>query len=157
MDRPPVAHPELDRLSAAVTGAAVPVARGVVLTGAGGALGALLRWWLGVLVPVDGGFPWTTLGINISGSALLAALPLLPLVRRRPWLPLLLGTGFLGGFTTMSTFSVEVLALAESSQPALAAGYVLATLLGAVTAVALVERLASVEGRDEVERLEGDE
>ena len=110
-------------MSSAVSGA-VPVRHGVLLTGVGGALGALLRWWLGTLVPTGDGFPWTTLAVNVSGSALLAALPLLAVVHRRPWLPLLLGTGFLGGFTTMSTFSVETVILVDSGHLALAAGYV---------------------------------
>jgi CrcB protein len=135
----------------------VPVRSGLLLTAVGGALGALLRWGLGTLLPTGDGFPWTTLAVNISGSALLAALPLLSLVHRRPWLPLLLGTGFLGGFTTMSTFSVETVTLADSGQPGLAAGYVAATLVGSVAAVALVDRWTSAPARVEVDLLEGDE
>jgi CrcB protein len=143
-------------VSTAVSGA-VRVRHGLLLTGIGGALGALLRWGLGSLFPAGDGFPWTTLAVNVSGSALLAALPLLSVVHRRPWLPLLLGTGFLGGFTTMSTFSVETVALADSGRPGLAAGYVVATLLGSVAAVALVHRWTSAPARAEVDLLEGDE
>lgn len=143
-------------MSPGVSGA-VPVRHGLVLTGAGGALGALMRWWLGDLVPTADGFPWTTLLVNVSGSALLAALPLLSMGHKRPWLPLLLGTGFLGGYTTMSTFSVETVTLAEAGHLGLAAGYVLATLAGSVAAVALVGRWTSEPARAEVDLLEGDE
>ena len=157
MDRSPLPdRAEHLCVSTAVSGS-VRVRHGLVLTGVGGALGALLRWWLGTLLPTGDGFPWTTLAVNVSGSALLAALPLLSLVHRRPWLPLLLGTGFLGGFTTMSTFSVETVVLTDSGHPGLAAGYVGSTLLGAVAAVALVDRWTSVPARVEVDLLEGDE
>ncbi len=143
-------------MSSTVSGA-VRVRHGLLLTGLGGALGALLRWGLGTLLPAGEGFPWTTLAVNVSGSALLAALPLLSLVHHPPWLPLLLGTGFLGGFTTMSTFSVETVTLADSGHLGLAAGYVAATLVGSVAAVALVDRWTSAPARSEVDLLEGDE
>lgn len=143
-------------MSAAVSGA-VRVRHGLILTGGGGALGALLRWGLGILLPTGDGFPWTTLAVNVSGSALLAALPLLSLVHSRPWLPLLLGTGLLGGFTTMSTFSVETVTLADSGHLGLATGYVAATVVGSVAAVAVVDRWTSAPARVEVDLLEGDE
>ena len=153
MDRAALAHPEHHCVSAAPSGG-VPLGHGLVLAGIGGAMGALMRWSLGTVLPVGNGFPWTTLAINVGGSALLAALPLLSLVHRRPWLPVLLGPGLLGGFTTMSTFSLEAFALADSGRPALAGCYVAATLLGAVAAVALVERSAP-GGRAGVDRSEG--
>lgn len=119
------------------------VGRGVLATAAGGALGSVLRLSLVTLWPTspDGGFPVTMLGINIAGSALLAALTLLPAVRRTPWLAVLLGTGVLGGFTAMSAASTDTLALLDAGRHLAAAAYALGTLGGALLAVRLVLQL----------------
>lgn len=92
---------------------------------AGGALGALTRYGIASAWPyTPGGFPWSTWLINVTGCFLIGVLH--TRVRRR--LPrLLLGTGFLGGYTTFSTAIVEV------SQAGLI--YLAATLIGAVLAV----------------------
>jgi CrcB protein len=93
---------------------------------AGGVLGALARFGIATAWPHgSGGFPWSTWVINVSGCFLIGVLH----TRIRGRIPrLLLGTGFLGGYTTFST------AIAEVSQ----AGFVYpaATLIGAVVAVA---------------------
>ncbi len=76
----------------------------------GAAVGALARWQLGLWLSPGGLIPWGTLAANLGGGYLIglcvgvfAALPQLdPLWR------LLLVTGFLGGLTTFSTFSAEV-------------------------------------------------
>jgi CrcB protein len=72
-----------------------------------GALGALARWGLGVATngPTQA-FPWTTLVINVSGCFALGLL-VAALGDDHALLRLGLGTGFLGAFTTFSTFSVE--------------------------------------------------
>ncbi len=70
-----------------------------VAAGLGGALGASARALLTDLTAATG-FPWMTLAINVVGSALLAGLPAVAVVRRSRWLPVFLGTGALGGFTT---------------------------------------------------------
>ncbi len=60
---------------------------GVLATGVGGALGAAARWSVTAAFPVEADhFPWSTFLINVVGSALLAALPLLAAVHQRPWL-----------------------------------------------------------------------
>ena len=60
-------------------------------------------------------FPWTTFAINVAGSGAArrcsALLPAGP--RRTPWLPVCLGTGVLGGFTTMSAASVDTFVLLD--------------------------------------------
>jgi fluoride exporter len=121
---------------------------GCAATAVGGAFGALARWGLEDAYPTDvGGFPWTTFAINVVGSALLAALPLLPTARAHPWLGVLLGAGVLGGFTTMSTASVDTFSLLDGGHVALASAYALGTVLAAVGAVLLVDRLTTLADR----------
>jgi len=121
---------------------------GSAVTALGGALGATIRWALESASPVaEGHFPWVTFAINVVGSALLAALPLLPAARRHAWVGLLLGTGVLGGFTTMSTASVETFALLAHDHLALAAAYCLGTLGVALAAVVAVDRLTTIADR----------
>jgi CrcB protein len=125
---------------------------GVLVVGLGGACGAVARWALGSAFPVAaGGFPWVTLLINVVGSALLASLPLLPATRRRAWVGPALGTGVLGGFTTMSTASVETFVLLDGGHVGLAAAYCLGTLVAALAAVLLVDRLTTLADRDAAE------
>ncbi len=110
-----------------------------VLVAVGGALGALARAGVTALVPRDpGGWPWATLVVNLTGCLLLGAL-LAVLATRRPdgeRLQVFLGTGVLGGFTTYSAFALEVTDLVAGGRPAIAVGYVVASVLGGVLAVA---------------------
>jgi CrcB protein len=143
---------------AAAASPRTPLPLGLLVTSAGGAFGAVLRWSLTEASPVVAGrFPWTTLLINVLGSGLLALLPLVAVVRRRPWLGLLLGTGFLGGFTTMSAASVETFALLDRGDVGLGLAYCLGTLVAALAAVLLVDRLTTDEQRRGFETAEGDE
>ena len=128
-----------------------PPSRVVLAVALGGAVGALLRVTVGLAWPVDG-FPWSTLAVNVSGSAALAALPALAVVRRRPLAAPFLGTGVLGGYTTLSTASAEVLALG----PGAAVAYAGLTLAACLTAVALVARLATPDSRRSFDLEEGD-
>ena len=74
------------------------------------------------------------------------------LVARPPepaWARPFLGVGVLGGYTTYSTFAVEVARLVEDGTPLLAAGYVLASVVGGILAVALGARLGrAAAGRE---------
>jgi fluoride exporter len=123
----------------------------------GGAIGALLRWWLGEAVLDGGGFPWTTFGINVSGSLLLALLPALSAVRRRPALAAALGPGVLGGYTTLSAYSEQSRALLASGELLTATAYVVGTLAACLAAVTLATRLSSREARAEFANEQGDE
>jgi CrcB protein len=106
----------------------------------GGAFGAAVREAVEKGIPTPaGGFPVATLLINLVGAFLLGAL-VEALVRRgtdvdrrRHW-RLLLGTGFLGGFTTYSTFAVETDLLVRGGQPLTAVGYLAATVVGGLVA-----------------------
>lgn len=101
---------------------------------AGGALGALARWGVGLAA----GAPWGTVLVNVTGCLLIGVL-----VARYGHVTLLrafLGTGVLGGFTTFSTASTDTLALAQSGRFPLAALYALGTLAACVVAAALGTR-----------------
>ncbi len=120
-----------------------PLPVGLLVTAVGGAVGATLRWWLTTAFPVSAGhFPTTVFAINVVGSGLLAALPLVVAVRRRPWLVLLVGTGLLGGFTTMSAASAETFVLLDEGHVATGLAYCLGTVAAALGAVLLVDRLS---------------
>lgn len=88
---------------------------------AGGAAGSLVRYLAGLSVSeyYDGRFPLATFLINVSGSFLIGLL--LVLLDREdllhPNLRPLLVTGFLGGYTTFSTFEWEMFALGRSAPP----------------------------------------
>ena len=135
-----------------------PVRPAVLLAVAfGGALGACLRWRLGAWFPVpDGSFPWTTFGINVSGSVLLALLPAVDAIRRHPVLPPALGAGVLGGFTTLSASSEEARALVASGATVTATAYVVGTLAACLVGVALADLLSSPSARAEFDDEEGD-
>ena len=117
-----------------------PSPRLLLAVGVGGAAGGLLRYAAGEAVPDASGFPWTTFAINVAGSALLAALLLLPLTRRSPVWAAGLGPGVLGGFTTFSATSEQGRALLADGRVGLALTYLLATLAACLLAVAVVGR-----------------
>lgn len=129
----------------------------LVAASAGGVLGALGRWGLSDRFPTADGFPTTVFWINVAGSALLAVLPALAAVRRRPWLGVFLGTGVLGGFTTMSTASEQTAVLLEHDRIGTATAYVAGTLAAALAAVWLVDRWTTPADRERLERDEADE
>ncbi|HEY0186208.1 MAG TPA: CrcB family protein [Cellulomonas sp.] len=107
----------------------------------GGALGTTARALLESAYGADPGrWPWTTWAINITGSfalgLLTATLSHLPGSRQAGRLRWSLGTGLIGGFTTYSTFVLEVHQLAIGGHLALATGYLLASLVLGVAAAA---------------------
>ncbi len=101
----------------------------------GGAAGAVARYGVGLAVAP----PWATLAVNLSGGLLIGVL----VARHRDdvLLRALLGTGALGGWTTFSTASTDVLALAHGGAPVLAAAYAAGTLALSVAAAAVGLRL----------------
>lgn len=104
--------------------------RDSLLVGLGGFLGAIARFLLNVWVTGRYGhqFPWATFGINVSGSFLMGLLMTLFFARfiSDPW-RLLLMVGFLGAYTTFSTFEYDSARLGVSWAA-------LANLLGSVAA-----------------------
>jgi CrcB protein len=81
-----------------------------LLVSIGAILGATLRWMITVYSTSKKWTPYSTVGINITGSFLLGIITKLGLVNvLSPSAILLLGTGFCGAYTTFSTFTVDVL------------------------------------------------
>jgi CrcB protein len=109
---------------------------------AGAAMGALARWRVGLWLNAHwAGFPLGTLAVNCVGG-LLIGMALVGFERNpNDLLRLLLVTGFLGGLTTFSAFSVESLVLMQRGHWALAAGHTLAHVLGALACAAIGYRL----------------
>ena len=107
-----------------------------VLVAVAGALGALTRYGLGRAVGVRA-FPWVTLSINISGSFLLGLLLTLGLARQwPPTTSVPLAVGFLGAYTTFSTFSYETFTLVRDDRLQAAMVYVSASVVGGFFAAA---------------------
>jgi CrcB protein len=104
----------------------------------GGGLGAIARYGLTELLPIlPGHFPWATFVTNVAGCFLIGVLMVLitdvwsahRLVR--PFV----GVGVLGGFTTFSTYAVEIRGLLQPGTVAVAFAYLAGTLLCAMLAV----------------------
>lgn len=93
----------------------------LLLVGTGGFLGSVSRYIIsGVVYRIMGNpyFPYGTLAVNIAGCLLIGLLAGLADIRQllNPELRLLIFIGFLGGFTTFSTFSYEVFSFARDGQ-----------------------------------------
>lgn len=110
----------------------------VVALGFGGVFGAVSRYAISLALPtVTGHFPWGTFLINVSGSAVLGFVLILlreqfPAGRlARP----IIGTGFIGAYTTFSTFMVEAVLLIRDGRPVEAILYLSASALAGLAAV----------------------
>ncbi|MGD2112922.1 MAG: fluoride efflux transporter CrcB [Gammaproteobacteria bacterium] len=113
----------------------------VLAIAAGGALGALLRYWTSVAVHgrLGAGFPYGTLTVNIVGSLLMGFLYiwLIDRMAAGPALRAFLMIGVLGAFTTFSTFSIETLNLLEAGQVSRALANVLVSVFVCIFAAGL--------------------
>lgn len=124
----------------------------------GGGAGVLTRYWLDQAIPSVSGWPFATLVINLSGAWALGAL-LEGLHRRgsdvglRRGLRLLLGTGFLGGFTTYSALALESVQLLAVGENAGAGLYLGISLLGGALASWFGIWCGAAWGRKTIERL----
>lgn len=108
---------------------------GILAVGGGAAVGAWLRWGLGILLnPVFPTLPLGTLAANLSGGLMIGCA--MELMTRHavlsPEARLLVTTGFLGGLTTFSTFSAETVTLLMRKEFAWSAALVAAHVAGSV-------------------------
>ena len=104
---------------------------------AGGVIGALARQGLWAVFPRGAGFDWTTLGINVAGCALIGVLMV---AVTEVWhvhrlAARFLGVGVLGGFTTFSTYIIDIQKSITSGAPQTGLAYLAATLTAALLAV----------------------
>ncbi|MBY5772648.1 fluoride efflux transporter CrcB [Rhizobium leguminosarum bv. viciae] len=121
-----------------------------LLVAVGGAIGSLLRYYVGqwALRLMGPAFPWGTLAVNVVGCFVIGVFA--ELIARKfnasVELRLLLITGFLGGFTTFSAFSLDAISLFERGE-AVAGGIYIAASVGlsmaaVMTGLAVMRALA---------------
>jgi CrcB protein len=107
---------------------------------AGGAVGSLGRYAVGLLLPhPSGDLPWSTLAVNLTGSLAMGVLVVwvLSMEEPHPWLRPFLGVGVLGGWTTFSGYALDIHAMVDAGRGALAVTYLVASLLLGLVAVGL--------------------
>lgn len=107
------------------------------IVGTGGAIGALLRYWVGQRVSSrvpSSQFPLSTFVVNVVGSF---ALGLVVLAGAGESTLQLVGTGICGSFTTFSSFSVETVRLYERGDRARAVGNAVVNLVCSLAAIGL--------------------
>jgi CrcB protein len=110
----------------------------IAVVALGGAIGATARYGAALLWPTaPGGFPWTTLVVNAVGCAVIGVFMV---VISEAWTAHRLvrpffGTGVLGGFTTFSTYAVDLQHLLDGGRVRAGLAYLGLTLLAALTAV----------------------
>ena len=111
----------------------------ILLVAAGGALGSVLRYLVGLwtLRSFGPSFPWGTLTVNITGSFLIGVFA--EVIARKfgasAEMRVFLITGILGGYTTFSAFSLDAITLFERGEPVTALIYVVSSVLLSALAV----------------------
>jgi CrcB protein len=110
-----------------------------VVVGIGGCLGSILRFWLGNYVGSKMGtrFPYGTFVINLTGSFLIG-LVFAFLTKRSEWSPYwryLIPIGFIGGYTTFSSFEFETLRTIQEGQVGIGLLYVTSSVVFGLAAV----------------------
>ena len=110
-----------------------------LMVGVGGGLGSILRFWLGSYIGSRMGarFPYGTFVVNITGSFLIG-LVFAFLTARTQWSPnwrYLIPIGFIGGYTTFSSFEFETLRMIQDGQIGLGLFYVASSVVVGFAAV----------------------
>lgn len=114
-----------------------------LIVGAGGAIGALGRYLLGLLpVNTGSGFPLKTFLINVIGCLIIGAVAALAEKNAMsPGLVLFIKTGICGGFTTFSSFALETEGLMTGGSGTVALAYMISSLILGVAAVYIAEKM----------------
>jgi CrcB protein len=110
----------------------------VAVVALGGGAGAAARYAASLWWPTPAhGFPWTILWVNVVGCAVIGVfMVIITEVRTaHPLLRPFLGTGVLGGFTTFSTYALDVRNLLDAGEPGAGLVYLAVTPLAALAAV----------------------
>jgi CrcB protein len=110
----------------------------VAVVALGGAIGACARFGAARLWPTaHGAFPWTTFAVNAVGCAVIGVFLVVvtELYQAHPLVRPFFGTGVLGGFTTFSTYAVDIERLVKADRPATAVAYLAGTLVTALVCV----------------------
>jgi len=106
----------------------------VALVAVGGMAGVLARYGITRATLHSDALIWSTVGINIAGSFVLGLLVAGSWVSRD--VRDVLGIGFLGGFTTFSTFSAQIVLEVDGGRTGTAIAYLLASVIGGIAAAA---------------------
>lgn len=110
------------------------------MIGVGGMAGASARYAFEEAWPhAEGAVPWATLVTNVSGCLLIGVL-MVAVTEAGPRHPLwrpVLGVGVLGGYTTLSTYAVQVQQTIQAGSPLLAFAYLFGTVASAMVAVTI--------------------
>jgi fluoride exporter len=110
----------------------------LMVIAAGGVLGSLCRWGVGLALPRSPkGFPWATFTVNVSGCFLIGILMVFVLEVWPPsrYVRPFLGVGFLGGYTTFSTYMLDTRALLVEGQRVTAGIYLFGSLAAGLVGV----------------------
>ena len=122
--------------------------RQLLAVAAGGAAGAVMRWLMasGIQRMAGGAFPWGTLVVNALGSFLLGFLFVWLIERSSAseLMRLALTVGFLGAFTTFSTYSLESIRLLQEGALAMAFGNIIGQVVVCLLLTWLGVQLARV-------------
>jgi CrcB protein len=114
----------------------------------GGGLGSVLRFSISSFVgrKIVGNFPWSTLSVNLIGAFLIGVIieVLAQKYSSSTNLRYLLVTGFLGGFTTFSAFSLESAFMWIRGDYLLLACYILASVLGTISLVLMAMQITKI-------------
>lgn len=107
---------------------------------AGGVLGSLSRYAVGLALPhATGAFAWSTFLVNVTGSLAMGVLVVwvLSMARPHPWLRPFLGVGVLGGWTTFSSYALDLHAMVQAGHGLVASAYLVGSLVVGLVAVGL--------------------
>lgn len=114
---------------------------------AGSIVGGLTRYLVGLALDTGPGFPWATLFINATGSLIIGFYATLTgpdgRMLARPEHRQFVMTGFCGGYTTFSTFSLETFRLVHGGMKNTALGYIAASIICWLVSVWLGHMIAS--------------
>ena len=104
--------------------------RDILFVFLGGGLGSVARYIISLVINKNGDMPWHTLIANLVGCAIIGLLTGYLVKSSVSWLTLLAITGFCGGFTTLSTFSIETFHYFKNGEITQGITYSLISLLG---------------------------